>query len=124
MSACAAPMQPMTQDGGANSTLGSVASRNKIGDAFLAALSNTNPEPAALFGKKWADVPEEYACANQIHELNATFLTTVYTMTTGASKGDHLSQDSAQNYWGGMIYDLKKRFQHSTKQSTKVSTPP
>ena len=60
-----------------------------------------------------------YPTLNEIHELNATFLTTVYKMATGG----HLSQDSAQNYWGGMIYDLKRRFQHSTEQSTKVRTP-
>ena len=34
-------MQPMTQDGSAVSTIGSLASRNKIGDAFLAALARS-----------------------------------------------------------------------------------
>ena len=36
--------------------------------------------------------------------------------------GLHLKQDSAVEYWGGIIYDLKKRFQHSTEHSTKVSS--
>ena len=110
-------------DGASTSTASSIASHNKIGDAFLEAIATSNPELAAKWGTKWTSVPEEFACANEIHEFNATFLTSVYVIPKGKTNaGKHLLHDSALDYWSGMIYDIKKRFQHSTEQSTKVSS--
>ena len=37
-------MEPLTMDGASVATIGSIASRNKIGDAFLAHIADTNPE--------------------------------------------------------------------------------
>jgi hypothetical protein len=117
------PIMPLRADGESASTAGSIASRNKIGDAFLAHVASSNPELATRWGAKWAEVPEECACSNEVHEFMAQYLTTVYTIPKGRQNaGLHLKQDSAVEYWGGIIYDLKKRFQHSTEHSTKVSS--
>jgi hypothetical protein len=114
-------MTAMTMDGASTSNASNIASHNKIGDAFLEAIASSNPELAAKWGAKWVSVPEEFACANEIHEFNATFLTSIYLIPKGKTNaGKPLSHDSAIEYWGGMIYDLKRRFQHSTEQSTKV----
>jgi hypothetical protein len=122
--AASAAMQPMAAEGSSAANVSNLASRNKIGDALLEHCATTNPAEAALWGSKWDAVPEEHACSNLIHEVNATFLTMVYIIPKGrVNAGNHLSQDSAEAYWGGMIFDLKKRFQHSTSQKTKVPAP-
>lgn len=111
----------MTMDGESAATVGSQKTREAIADAFLEHVTTSNPELAALWGNKWAHVPEEHACSNKPHEYTAQFLTTVYIIPQGrVNAGSHLSHDVAQNTWGGLIYDLKKRFQHSHEQSTKV----
>jgi hypothetical protein len=115
-------MQPMTMDGDSAATAGSIKSRDAIGDMFLVHISKTNPELSERWGTQWGQVPEEHACSNELHEYTAQYLTTVYIIPAGrVNAGQHLSQDVAQNTWGGLIYDLRKRFQHSCEQSTKVN---
>ena len=114
-------MQPMTAEGEASGTAGSKTSRIKFGDAFLAQIKVTNPEHSALWGTDWEEVPEALICSNKIFEYVATFAATVYIIPKGRTNAGHfLSQDSAESYWGGLIFDLKNRFQHSTAQTTKV----
>ena len=114
----------MTAAGAADGTTGSKQSRDKFGDAFLNEIATTNPDLGQRWGSKWAEVPESEACTNEIMEYVATYAATIYIIPAGrVNAGTHLSQDSAENYWGGMIDDRFKQFQHGTVQTTLVREP-
>ena len=113
----------MTTAGAADGTVGSKATRDTFGDAFLNEIAIANPDLALRWGNKWSAVPEHEACANEIMEYVATYSASVYKIPTGrVNAGFHLSQASAENYWSGMIDDRKKQFQDSQRQETKVQS--
>ena len=116
-------MQPMSAGGSAPGTTSSKTTRDKVGDAFLEHLQITNPDLVARWGLTWTQVPEREACSNTIFEYLATYVSSVYIIPKGrVNAGEHLSQDSAENYWGGMIDDRRKQFQQSAEQSSQVRT--
>ena len=77
-------MVPMTSEGSSVATVNTHASQEKVGDAFLEHISTSNPEEAAQWGRTWAEVPEEYACSNKIHEFNVPLRHTVAESRKGA----------------------------------------
>ena len=69
-----APSEAMAGAGSSESWAGALSNHQRIGDLFLAFVSEGSPELSAKWGLKWCEVPEEHACGNRGH-LCILFLT-------------------------------------------------
>ena len=55
-----------------------LSNQQNIGDMFLAYIKEASPELGAKWGAKWSEVPEKYACAQEIFAHLATYMVNEY----------------------------------------------
>jgi hypothetical protein len=112
----------MAGAGSSESWAGALSNHQRIGDLFLAFVSEGSPELSAKWGLKWCEVPEEHACGKDIFAHLATYLCKTYFITDRAGKptDQQLSMASVEGIFNGLIQANKKRFLKSTTAATKV----
>ena len=117
-----APSEAMAGAGSSESWAGALSNHQRIGDLFLAFVSEGSPELSAKWGLKWCEVPEEHACGKDIFAHLATYLCKTYFITDRAGKptDQQLSMASVEGIFNGLIQANKKRFLKSTTAATKV----
>ena len=95
-----------------------LSNQQNIGDMFLAYIKEASPELCAKWGAKWSEVPEKYACAQELFAHLATYMVNEYVSPV---TGRHLEKVSAEALWSGL---LQQSFGKSTVDTTKVRACP
>ena len=93
---------------------------SKLGDSFLTHVEANDSELSEKWGLVWDEVPEEYACDEDIHAVAAGYLADHHLQADGAGKGQLLHYNTAGAYWGGMVQTVHKRFSDSQRPQTQV----
>lgn len=121
-----APSEAMAGAGSSESWAGALSNHQRIGDLFLAFVSEGSPELSAKWGLKWCEVPEEHACEKNIFAHLATYLVKTYFITDKAGKPTEaqLGSASVEAVFNGLLQANKKRFSKSTSAATKVRAAP
>ena len=92
----------------------------KVGDAFLAHVAAHEQELGEKWGLVWDEVPEQYACDEDIHAVAAGYLADHHPRAAGANKGELLHHNTADAYWGSLVQTVHRRFRESERPQTQV----
>ena len=122
MSKAKAGSSAMTSEGDAPATVLAKNNHLRIGGLFLAHIKEVDSELSKKWGTLWSQVPEKFACDNQIFEHLATFLVFIYNIASGDKNHEKgfLGQKTAQKVWSSLIQQSRTRFSKSTEKATKV----
>ena len=117
MSKAKAGSSAMTSEGDAPATVLAKNNHLRIGDLFLAHIKEVDSELSTKWGTLWSQVPEKFACNNQIFEHLATFLVFIFNIASGDKNHEKgfLGQKTAQQIWSSLIQQSKTRFSRSRR---------
>ena len=113
----------MEADGSAKSTVAGNDNKTGIFNSFLQHVAASEDEQLSQnFGAKFEEVPDEVLGARDIWARFATYITDVYTSSSGSNKGKKLGVSVSQQLWTGVIHQARGRCSKSSQQ-VKVRTP-
>ena len=118
-----APVE-MTSAGSSTSWEAQKARHENLGDEFLSWIASHDKDLSARWGLKWAEVPEEEACATEIFGYYATFLTEGHIIEKGRiNAGQNFDLKSAEYAFNGSLQSVTRRFAKSKRSETQARAP-